>query len=349
MNGSKTTEKNNNFDDFEWICYLSKIKKYQCKLCDYITSEKSNMKKHINTKKHKMAGSLTSQKVLFRAKSVEKYEKKDKYFCRVCNYNTSKIGNYTRHLQSKKHGSFLARFNKNNEPKTTYDDNMEIELYKDNKYSINKYEEKQTKIEKLENMVENLIEQNIKITDTMQKTIEKQNMTICEIAKQPKIVNNNSFNVMNYLNNECKDAINFSDFIDKLKISYDDLLKIRKNGYVYGMEKSIIDNLIKLEQRKRPIQCTDIKRKQFFIKDQEKWNKDNKNMKLNKALCDVTTKHIYELQQWKDKNPDWMDNDNKLDIITDITCQILKGSTDDGEKLKNKIYDKLSKAVKIVK
>jgi light-regulated signal transduction histidine kinase (bacteriophytochrome) len=188
-----------------------------------------------------------------------------------------------------------------------------------------------------------LIDENSKLTGSIQQTIETQNKALCEIAKQPKIIQNNntnSFNVMNYLNNDCKDALNLSDFVNTLKIDYSDLLKIRDNGYVYGMERSIIDNLIALEETKRPIQCTDIKRKKFFIKDQEKWNIDSENEKINKILCDVTTKQIYELKQWKQKNPDWMDNDTKFDIITDITCQILKGSSEDGEKFKKKVFEK---------
>ena len=327
---------------FENICYHEKIRKYHCEVCDYYSSEKSNMKKH------KQACSKTSKKLLF---PVENYFFDDSFLCELCDYSTSKACNFNRHLRSQKHRSFLTRFSIQNEQKTTCDDAMVINknghLFDDKN---NKNDEKKT--ERLENLVEKLIDENSKLTGSIQQTIETQNKALCEIAKQPKIIQNNntnSFNVMNYLNNDCKDALNLSDFVNTLKIDYSDLLKIRDNGYVYGMERSIIDNLIALEETKRPIQCTDIKRKKFFIKDQEKWNIDSENEKINKILCDVTTKQIYELKQWKQKNPDWMDNDTKFDIITDITCQILKGSSEDGEKFKKKVFEKLCKAVKIKK
>tara|TARA_Y100000780_G_C13688647_1_gene418627 strand:- start:1569 stop:2570 length:1002 start_codon:yes stop_codon:yes gene_type:complete len=328
--------------DFEHICYHENIKKYQCILCDYFSSEKSNMKKHINTKKHKSACSKTSQKLLFGQKN---YFLGDSFFCKLCDYSTSKACNFNRHLQSQKHCSFLTRFLPKNEQKTTCDDSM---ITKESGYLL----DGNNKVERLENLVEKLVDQNNKLTNSIQDTMETQSKVIYEIAKQPKIIqnnNNNSFNVMNYLNNDCKDALNLTEFINTLKIDYNDLLKIRDNGYVYGMERSIIDNLIALEKTKRPIQCTDAKRKKFFIKDKEKWDIDPENERINKVLCDVTTKHIYELQQWKLRNPDWMDNDRKFDIITDITCQILKGSSENGEKLKKKVFEKLCKAVKINK
>lgn len=304
------------------------------------------------------------------------------YICENCTFYCNNKARYIEHLQTKKHNDTNDTKNHPNHPnhpkKTHFCSCGKSYKYKtglyrhqkkcnythlndtDNKNSENliikfenkSYENDTNKVIILENMVEKLIDQNSKLTESLQTTMETQNKTLCEIAKQPHIIqnnNNNSFNVMNYLNNDCKDALNLSDFIKTLQVNYDDLLKIRDNGYVYGMEKSIIENLIDLEETKRPIQCTDIKRKKFFIKDEEKWNIDEENKKINKALCDITTKHIKELQKWKLRNPDWMDNDSKFDIITDITCQILKGSSDNGEKLKKKVFEKLSKAVKINK
>lgn len=350
---SKSIGKHAEIEDFEGVCYHEEIKKYQCFFCNYFSSEKSNVKKHIKTKKHKMACSKTSKKLLFGQNPIQNYFLDNIFFCDVCDYRTSKQCNYNRHLQSKKHGSFLARFHKKNEQKTTCNDNEcdKNELIEYTSNVSNKTHKKDT-VERLENMVEKLMDQNNKLTESIQNTMQTQSKVLCEIAKQPQIIQNNntnSFNVMNYLNNDCRDALNLSDFINTLRVDYDDLLKIRDNGYVYGMEKSIIDKLIDLEETKRPIQCTDIKRKKFFIKDEEKWDLDEENTKITKALCDITTKHIKELQQWKLRNPDWMDNDSKFDIITDIQCQILKGSSDDGEKLKKKVFEKLSRAVKINK
>jgi hypothetical protein len=239
--------------------------------------------------------------------------------CEKCDYSTYDISNFTKHINTIKHHENM------NKPKI--DD-----------------------VNRLECIINKLIEQNNELTHCMKSTIESQNALICDMASQPKIItNNNSFNLTNYLEVKCKDAPNLSDFVDKLNINYDDLIKIKENGYIYGMEKSLLDELNSLETCKRPIQCTDLKRKQFFIKDKEEWEKDDECKRVNKLLSDITTKHIRALQQWKILNPDWLDNDNKLDIITDITSEILKGSGNNGERLKNKLIDKLSKVVKISK
>lgn len=356
------------------------IKKYQCSektgefycdICDYYTSYKTNIKKHISAKGHRANFDVFIQKTSHElAKNEKKYKNENniKYVCDSCNYETYKLCNIKRHYNSIRHME-NAKNNKLTENVIIEENNTNKEcssdmiLYDNYSENENKYENlttshqeyvelktKAKRVDRLEKIVETLLEQNNKLTDSIKNTMESQNSVICDMAKQPQnIQNNNSFNLTNYLNIECKDAPNLSDFINNVKVSYDDLLKIRNNGYIYGMEKNLIDELINLEDTKRPIQCTDGKRKKFFIKDQEKWDIDNDNKRLNQALNEITTKHINELQQWKIRNPDWMDNDTKFDVITDITCQILRGSSSNGDKLKKKIYDKLSKAVKVKK
>lgn len=371
--------------DLPNICYLQKNKKYWCKKCDYITCDKSNMKKHINTIKHKTTATKSSQKVLKVAKLPEKYFSAQKYYCEVCDYYTSKYGNYTKHLCTQKHIAKAGYFSATKYPKSTRNHNQTI-FSRDTQHKNDTMDEPmcdtthdtihhsiqnnqlicdhitndnvtsdenadKNRETRLETFVKTLLEQNNTLTNCIQQTMESQNKIICDMAKQPHIIqtNNTSFNIMNYLNNDCKEALNLTDFIKNVTVSYDDLLNIRKNGYIYGMEKTFVDELINLEEKKRPIQCTDSKRKKFFIKDDETWNIDNDNKRLNEALNDITSRHIHELQQWKLRNPDWMDNDKKFDIITDITCQILQGSSSNGEKFKKKIIDTLSKVLKINK
>ena len=342
-----------------------KNKKYQCKICNYNTSYKSNLYKHFQTIKHLSLARKASQKVSNTTFISNNFKNEQKYECELCDYKTSKISNWKRHISSVSHAARSGSLGSQNEPKSITDDN--IVIYDSKPQSIvpfsnnDEYQPthedyiilktKANRVDKLEKMVESLLDQNNKLTESIRNTMESQNKVICDMAKQPRIVqnNNNSFNLMNYLNNDCKDAPNLTDFINGLKVDYDDLLKIRDNGYIYGMERNLINELIRLEQNKRPIQCTDIKRKRFVVKDDETWGIDNDNQRLNQALNDITTKHIKELQAWKLRNPDWMDNDSKFDMITDITCQILKGSSNNGVKLKNKIFEKLSHAVKVKK
>ena len=56
-----------------------------------------------------------------------------------------------------------------------------------------------------------------------------------------------------FLNNECKDAINFSDFIDRIEISHDDLENNARLGFVEGISKIFVYNLSQLSLYQRTI------------------------------------------------------------------------------------------------
>ena len=85
---------------------------------------------------------------------------------------------------------------------------------------------------------------------------------------------NNNFNVNMFLNVQCKDAINFTDFIERIEVSHDDLENNAQLGFVNGISKILLDNLQRLTLYERPIHCTDVKRETMYIKDDNQWQKD---------------------------------------------------------------------------
>ena len=46
---------------------------------------------------------------------------------------------------------------------------------------------------------------------------------IPKIGNNNNTTNNNQFNLQVFLNEDCKDAINFSDFINQILVSFEDL------------------------------------------------------------------------------------------------------------------------------
>ena len=62
----------------------------------------------------------------------------------------------------------------------------------------------------------------------------------------PKIGNNNNnkININVFLNEQCKDAMNLTDFIDKIKVSIEDLEYTNKNGYVQVSVIYLQNNLL---------------------------------------------------------------------------------------------------------
>jgi hypothetical protein len=101
-------------------------------------------------------------------------------------------------------------------------------------------------------------------------------------------INNQKFNINLFLNEQCKDAMNFSDFIKNIEVSREDLENNAQLGFVDGVSKILIESLKQLDQTERPIHCTDIKRETMYIKDEDKWNREEDSSKLNKAIQEVT-------------------------------------------------------------
>jgi hypothetical protein len=124
--------------------------------------------------------------------------------------------------------------------------------------------------------------------------------------------NNQKFNINVFLNEQCKDAINFSDFIKNIEVSREDLENNAQLGFVNGISKIIIDNLKQLRVNERPIHCTDLKRETMYIKDDDKWTKEEDYGKLNSAIQTITRKSVVTLLKWKDENPDYQDNDSEF-------------------------------------
>jgi hypothetical protein len=107
--------------------------------------------------------------------------------------------------------------------------------------------------------------------------------------------NNNQFNLQVFLNEDCKDALNFSEFIEQIQISFQDLENQAENGYVKGISKLFIENLQGLGTHKRPIHCTDKKRKTLYIKENNTWDKEGSQDTLKKGIREVTGRTYGEL------------------------------------------------------
>ena len=170
-----------------------------------------------------------------------------------------------------------------------------------------------------------MVEQN----KELQTIISEQNNKIIELASQPKLIQNinkqeNNINILQYLNNECKDAMNLTDFVTNLKVTYEDLVQLKNNGLIDSFRATFIERLKNMEQNKRPIHCSDKKRKKFYVKDENVWDKDNDNIKLNKAINKLSLKQCETLKDWKKSNPYWLNNEKSQEYVNKVTQEISK-------------------------
>ena len=139
--------------------------------------------------------------------------------------------------------------------------------------------------------------------------------------------NNQRFNINVFLNETCKDAINFSDFVKNIQISYEDLENNAQLGFVNGISKIFLDNLNQLDVAERPIHCTDVKRETMYIKDENIWTKQPDDEKLQKAIQTVSYRSMGKLAEWKQEKPEYKDcNSEFSQKCLDIQRQTLAGS-----------------------
>ena len=158
---------------------------------------------------------------------------------------------------------------------------------------------------------------------------------------------NKTFNLQFFLNETCKDAMNIMDFVDSIKLQLTDLEKVGDIGYVEGISNIITTNLQALDVTQRPIHCTDKKRETLYIKDEDKWEKENEEKKkIRKVVKKVADKNIMLLQKFKELHPDCIKSASKF---SDQYNKLIIESMDTDKENENKIIKNITKTVTIDK
>ena len=176
---------------------------------------------------------------------------------------------------------------------------------------------------KHQRMTMDIITQNKEIMDVLVAQNKEQAAIIKELI--PKIGNNNTtnnnnnnnnqFNLQVFLNEDCKDAINFSDFIKQIQVSFEDIENQAESGYVKGISKLFIENLQELGTNKRPIHCTDKKRKTLYIKENDEWDKEGSQDTLINGIQEITRSTMRTLIKEKENRAEeYSDMDSEFSM-----------------------------------
>ena len=116
--------------------------------------------------------------------------------------------------------------------------------------------------------------------------------------------NNNTFNLQLFLNEQCKDAMNMSDFASSITLNVSDLDDFGRVGYVEGMSNLFINTLKETDVCKRPIHCSDARRETLYVKDADKWEREGpENTTITNAVRVVEHKNIVLVNEWAKQNP----------------------------------------------
>ena len=260
---------------------------------------------------------------------IKKHQKTPlKYTCSICDFTCSRNVEYSRHLITRKHLSQSQGYQKDikKTPKITEPIYYSCETCKKEytfysglwrhkkKCSNNIEDKKEDPTDK--DLIMLLIKQNTELLELVKNGT--QNTTIQNSNNNS---HNKTFNLQFFLNETCKDAMNITDFVDTIKIQLEDLIKVGEIGYVDGISNIITSNLKALDISQRPIHCTDKKREILYVKDEDKWEKENDEKKtIRKAIKTVACKNVKVIQEFKDKYPDCRESHSKY---SDQYSQIL--------------------------
>ena len=299
----------------------------------------------------------------------ESCKKVQNFICEKCDFKCSRKWLWDRHLTTTKHlNTYASTYNYlPKSDKKCYICECGIEY--SHRQSLYNHKKKCTKSIELESIPPqptqtadqtDIIVQLIKQNQDFKDLLVEQNKNIIEAIKHNGMnINNNTinshnktFNLQVFLNEDCKDAMNISDFMNSIQLQLEELVSVGKLGFVEGISNIIIKNLKALDIRKRPLHCTDLKRETVYIKDNGVWIKDDEdNTKLRKVIKNVAFRNSKNTRLFKDKYPDCVRSESRLsDTYSIIIIEAMGGgSKTDPKESEDKILRRILKELTIDK
>lgn len=310
---------------------------FHCAMCDYETPRKSSFIAHTNTQKHVNAVKLAA---------ISCHPVTPSFSCPSCNKSYKSRSGMWRHtkLCTATVGSEEAR--------TTASSLVDIQ----HELTEHALTEQSTTTSALNTKTSELTHALI----TLIKQNQEFQSQIFEIAKESKHItthnnnttnNNTQFNLNIFLNEKCKDAINMVDFVNSIHLQLSDLEETGKLGYSGGMSRIFINGLKEMDEHKRPIHCSDLKRETLYIKEDNVWEKDNEDRdKIKKAIRKIEQKNMQQIPLWIKAHPNCLISTNRentpyLKMVIQSTGGV---STDENTKM-DKIITNIAREVFINK
>jgi hypothetical protein len=311
------------------------VSKYICASCKKVYKHQSSLSRHMktctviqNTKSELQCHETNNTLVITPDnKETQCYKKQCQYCAKTYKY-ASGLSRHMRNCEKK-----LAYINNHNTGSekdmtddTTTTDNKNMLLNISNSTSS-------TKDTSVQDILMKCFEMMTEQTQTINKLI-------------PNIGNNNNNNTTNnkfnlnvYLNETCKDAINLPEFVSNITLQLADLLSARKNGLLSSTTNVFLKELQSTEPVRRPIQCTDVKRKTMYIKEAGAWSKDIGNEKLKKAMTSISQKHMHLINDWKHENPKHMESDDGQEEFVKVIQSATKDIEHDTRSLQSAVKE----------
>ncbi len=289
--------------------------KFHCKICDYKCSRKFLWEQHLATQKHirqHLATPHDNDNMCSEILNIcdgcgKKYNQRSGLWrhqknCRRKYTTSNVVNNKTRRVTNVDTTELPIK-------KTVKDTNSIINIETNN---IKNLQNENTELRKLMEKMMSGIHNDTNMKNEMMEQMKDQNKIIQDLIPRLGNNNNNRFNINVFLNEQCKNAINMSDFINSLQIQLDDLVYTKDNGLIEGVSTVFVNALKELDMYKRPIHCTDVKRETLYIKENNEWERDDNKQKLKTAINDVANKQRSTVTGMVDDNLSWADTEEGL-------------------------------------
>jgi hypothetical protein len=315
--------------------------KYVCEICNYKCSKEVKFNMHLLTPMHIAGVNGNSMEIPNTPINIDKNSSNKIIICEKCNFNCIKESDFKRHLKSIKHLKNTNNGDTNNEiieNLTCSQCNKQYKtnsgIWKHRKYClINKTTEENdnsmindssnNEMNALTSLVLEIVKSNLEVIKSnteLQKQnqeYQKQNqelqkhvLDVCQNIQPVASVNtinshNKTFNLQVFLNEQCKDAMNLSDFVKSFKLQLSDLELVGDEGFINGMTKVIMAKLDLMDANTRPFHCTDLKRETIYVKEDDVWVREGPdNAKLAAAIKAIGHQNFFILKEYKALHPD---------------------------------------------
>ena len=282
-----------------------------CKICDYNTCDLSKYNRHISTDKHKRM-TKTLQNGLLLVEKGEKGEDEKKYMC-ICGSSYKYRQGLWKHRKScfeflKCDNQDTNELTEKKEPSTIAGVDPELLKFL------------------LDNNTENIKNIVMEVCKQMQPNMNNSHNNTQTHTNS----HNKTFNLQIFLNETCKDAMNLTDFINSIDLQLSDLESVGKLGFVNGISNILIKNLNAMDVTMRPVHCSDTKREVMYVKEDGKWEKEEDNAKLRKAIKKLAFNNSKLLPVYRKKYPDSENPfSHKSDIYNKLVIEAYGGKNED--------------------
>ena len=313
--------------------------KFYCNFCDYGTAKKCNIEAHNVSAKHRKItdGFIEGQNSAKIQPKFSQLVNKEIFVC-FCGKEYQHRQGLWRHKKLCMSDHLKEEENVVKPKGETCDNDLIMMLINDNK--------------DLRNL---LVEQCKENSDYKNMMMEQQTMMM-EVIKNGTHntthtnSHNKAFNLNFFLNETCKDAMNITDFVESIKLQLSDLERVGELGYVEGISNIIVKSLKDLDVTQRPVHCTDKKRETMYIKDEDKWEKDDEQKKMHKLVRKVADKNARMVPKFKEAHPDCAKSASRFsDQYNKIIMEAMGGKGDDDFGKEEKIIKRVSKEVIVEK